>query len=128
MAVINTVGRRKTAITRVYMTEGKGSITVNKKAVNEYFTSAEHLQIINKPFQVTENAGKFDVKVNASGGGMSGQAEALSLAIARALVKVDEEYRPALRAEGLLTRDPRMVERKKPGQKKARKQFQFSKR
>jgi small subunit ribosomal protein S9 len=128
MAVINTLGRRKTSIARVYMTEGKGTITVNNRDFKDYFPQAEYQKGILKPFEVTETEGKFDVKVNASGGGVHGQAGALTLAIARALVKHDEELKSALKAEGLMTRDPRMVERKKPGQKKARKKFQFSKR
>ena len=128
MAIINTVGRRKTAIARAYLSEGKGKITINNRDAREYFGSDVLMQIVNKPFTVTETSGKFDVKVNTNGGGISGQAAAISLAISRALVKLDEEMKPVLRSEGLMTRDPRMVERKKPGQKKARKKFQFSKR
>lgn len=128
MAVINTLGRRKTSVVRVYMTEGKGKITVNNKDFSEYFPQAEYQKGILKPFELTETTGKFDVKVNATGGGTHGQAGALTLAISRALVKHDEELKSVLKSEGLMTRDPRMVERKKPGQKKARKKFQFSKR
>jgi len=128
MEVINTLGRRKKSVARIYVSKGKGAITVNRKDFKEYFPVAELQLKVNQPFQVTELEGKFDVKVNVSGGGVSGQAEAVRLAISRALVKYDEELRPALKAEGFMTRDPRMVERKKPGQKKARKKFQFSKR
>ena len=128
MAVINTLGRRKTSIARVYMTEGKGKITVNNRDFKDYFPQPEYQKEVMKPFEVTETAGKFDVKINASGGGTHGQAGAVTLAISRALVEHDEELKSALKAEGLMTRDPRMVERKKPGQKKARKRFQFSKR
>ncbi|MGB0402815.1 MAG: 30S ribosomal protein S9 [Salibacteraceae bacterium] len=128
MAVINTIGRRKAAVVRIYLSEGKGAITVNKKDYKEYFPQGEYQKGIVKAFELTDTVGKYDVTVNASGGGVHGQAGALSLAIARALVKVDEENRSILRTEGLMTRDPRMVERKKPGQKKARKKFQFSKR
>jgi len=128
MSVTNALGRRKASVVRIYMIEGKGNITVNKKDYTEYFPLGEYQKAILKPFELTENIGKYDVKVNANGGGVHGQAGALKLAIARALVKIDEENRSILRTEGCLTRDPRMVERKKPGQKKARKKFQFSKR
>jgi small subunit ribosomal protein S9 len=128
MDVINALGRRKTSVARIYVQEGKGSITVNKKDINDYFPSATLQYIVNQPLNISENAGKFDIKVNLDGGGFKGQAEALSLAIARALCKIDPENRPVLKSKGLLRRDPRMVERKKPGQKKARKKFQFSKR
>lgn len=110
------------------MKEGSGNIVVNKKDYKEYFPLATLQYVVNQPMEITENVGKFDIKVNLDGGGFKGQAEALRLAISRALVKVDPEYRPALKAKGLLRRDPRMVERKKYGQKKARKKFQFSKR
>jgi len=127
MEVINTIGRRKTSVARVYMQPGNGVISVNGRKFEEYFPT-EVLQIIVKqPFETVENSG-FDVKVNVDGGGISGQAEAIRLGIARALTTVDAENRPALKKEGFLTRDPRMVERKKPGRKKARKKFQFSKR
>ncbi len=128
MEVINVIGRRKTAVARIYMSEGSGVITVNKRDYKEYFSTGTLQYIVEHAFVVTDNVGKYDVKVNLDGGGINGQAEALRLAISRALVKVDEEYRPALKKEGLMKRDPRMVERKKPGQPKARKRFQFSKR
>jgi len=128
MEVINVIGRRKTAVARIYMSEGNGKITVNKRDYKEYFPTGTLQYVVEQPFLITDNMGKFDIKVNLDGGGVKGQAEALRLAIARALVKVDEEYRPALKKEGLMRRDPRMVERKKPGQPKARKRFQFSKR
>jgi len=128
MEVINTLGRRKTSVARIYMNSGKGNITVNGKAAKEYFPTSLLQDTIRRPFNVLELDGKYDVKVNVSGGGITGQAEAVSLAIARALVKENEEVKPALKKFGLMTRDPRMVERKKFGQKKARKKFQFSKR
>ena len=128
MSVTNALGRRKASVVRIYMTEGKGKITVNTKEYTEYFPQAEYQKAILKPFELTETTGNYDVKVNANGGGVHGQADALKLAIARALVKIDEENRSVLRTSGCLTRDPIMVERKKPGQKKARKKFQFSKR
>ena len=128
MDVINVIGRRKTAVARIYMSQGNGNITVNKRDYKEYFPTGTLQYIVEQAFAITDNMGKYDVKVNLDGGGIKGQAEALRLAIARALVKVDEEYRPALKKEGLMRRDPRMVERKKPGQPKARKRFQFSKR
>lgn len=128
MAVVNTVGRRKTAIARAYLSDGKGKIIINNRDAKDYFNSDVLIQVINKPFVVTELTGKYDVKINATGGGLSGQASAISLAVSRALVEIDAELKASLRAEGLVTRDPRMVERKKPGQKKARKKFQFSKR
>ncbi len=126
--VTNTLGRRKTAVARLYMTPGNGTILVNGRALNEYFPS-EILQIIvNQPFALTTTEGAYDIKANLDGGGIKGQAEALRLAISRALQEIDPERRPALKKEGFLTRDPRMVERKKPGRKKARRKFQFSKR
>ncbi len=128
MEVLNTLGRRKTAVARIYVTEGKGNITVNKKDYKEYFPTAILQYVVRQPLDITDNLEKYDIKVNLDGGGISGQAEALRLAISRALCKIDEEYRPALKAKGLMRRDPRMVERKKPGQPKARKKFQFSKR
>ncbi len=128
MSVINTLGRRKTSVARVYLSEGSGKITVNKRDLNEFFTVPILLDKVNQPFSITDTVGKYDVKVNVKGGGISGQAEAIRLGISKALVEINEEWKPALRAEGLMTRDPRMVERKKPGQKKARKKFQFSKR
>ena len=128
MDVINSLGRRKKSIARVYLSKGKGNVTVNGKDFKEYFPTVALQYRINQPFVLTENEKKFDVKANISGGGITGQAEALRLAMSRALVELDAEHKPALKAEGLMTRDPRMVERKKPGQKKARKKFQFSKR
>lgn len=128
MEVINVTGRRKTAIARIYVNDGSGNITVNKKDYKEYFTTPTLQYVVTQPFEVTEMVGKFDVKANLTGGGINGQAEALRLAISKALVEYNAENRPPLKAKGLLTRDPRMVERKKPGQKKARKKFQFSKR
>ncbi len=128
MEVISTTGRRKTAIARVYLKEGKGNITVNKKDYKEYFPIATLQYVVNQPFEITETAGKYDIQVNLDGGGVKGQAEALRLAISKALVEINPEFRPPLKAKGLMRRDPRMVERKKYGQKKARKKFQFSKR
>ena len=128
MDVINVIGRRKTAVARIYMTEGTGVVTVNKKDYKDYFTTPGLQYKVIQAFELTDNIGKYDVKVNLDGGGITGQAEALRLAISRALVQIDEEYRPVLKKEGLMRRDPRMVERKKPGQPKARKRFQFSKR
>lgn len=128
MEVINTLGRRKTAVARIYLSEGNGKITVNDRDFKEYFPTAILQYQILEPFEITNNTGKYDLKVNMDGGGVTGQAEALSLAISRALVKISEEFRPILKAKGLMRRDPRMVERKKFGQKKARKKFQFSKR
>ena len=128
MTVINTLGRRKTAIARVYLSEGSGKVTVNKREAANYFKTPVLLEKINQPFNITETLGKYDVVANVDGGGVNGQAEALRLGISRALVEVSEDNKPLLKAEGLMTRDSRMVERKKPGQKKARKKFQFSKR
>ena len=128
MEVIHKIGRRKTAVARVYVSEGKGNITVNKKDVNTYFPTATLQYKVNQPLALTNNEGNFDVKVNVFGGGATGQAEAIRLALSRAMCELDEENRVILKPEGLLTRDPRMVERKKFGQKKARKKFQFSKR
>jgi small subunit ribosomal protein S9 len=128
METINTSGRRKNAVARIYMTPGTGSVTINKKDIESYFPLATLRYKVNQPFLITETVGQFDVKANLDGGGISGQAEALRLAISKALIEVNEELKPALKAKGLTTRDPRMVERKKFGQKKARKKFQFSKR
>ena len=128
MEVINTLGRRKTAVARIYMKEGEGNITVNGREFKNYFPTPVLQFKVTEPFEVTGNQGKFDVKVNLDGGGIRGQAEALAHAIARALCEVSEEFRPALKAKGLMMRDPRMVERKKYGHKGARKRFQFSKR
>jgi|TARA_B100000768_G_scaffold922_1_gene1092 small subunit ribosomal protein S9 len=128
MEIIHKIGRRKTAVARVYVSKGKGAITVNKKDVNTYFPTATLQYKVNQPFALTNNEGNFDVKVNVFGGGVTGQAEAVRLALSRAMCELDEDNRAILKPEGLLTRDPRMVERKKFGQKKARKKFQFSKR
>lgn len=128
MEVINTLGRRKTAVARVYLSKGKGEVVVNKKDYKEVFPVAVLQSKITQPFELTGTVGQFDVKVNVNGGGINGQVEAIRLGIARALVELNEEYKPMLKEEGLMTRDPRMVERKKPGQPKARKKFQFSKR
>jgi len=128
MDVINTSGRRKNAVARLYMSEGKGEFTINNRDYKDYFPTGTLQYKINQPFNLTENAGKFNIKVNVAGGGITGQAEAVRLAISKALVELDVENKPALKAEGLTTRDPRMVERKKFGQRKARKKVQFSKR
>ncbi|HLT52894.1 MAG TPA: 30S ribosomal protein S9 [Flavobacteriaceae bacterium] len=128
MEVIHKIGRRKTAVARVYVAKGKGNITVNKKDMASYFPTATLQYKVNQPLAMTNNDGNFDITVNVYGGGITGQAEAVRLAIARAMCEVDAENRSILKPEGLLTRDPRMVERKKFGQKKARKKFQFSKR
>ncbi len=128
MSTTNTSGRRKTAVARIYLTEGNGAITVNGKDYKVYFPTLPLQYIVNQSFEVAEVAGRYDVKVNVSGGGVKGQAEAVRLAIAKAIVELDAEKKSALRAKGLMTRDMRMVERKKPGRAKARKRFQFSKR
>jgi|TARA_B110000305_G_C18903148_1_gene387272 small subunit ribosomal protein S9 len=128
MEVINTIGRRKSSVARIYLSEGKGNVTVNNRDYKQYFPTGVLQYKINQPFQLTETEGQYDVKVNVKGGGVNGQVEAVRLAIARALVEIDAENKPKLKAESLMTRDPRMVERKKPGQPKARKKFQFSKR
>ena len=128
MEVVHKIGRRKTAVARVYVSEGSGNITVNKKDLNDYFTTATLQYKVKQPFALTETEDNYDVKVNVYGGGITGQAEAIRLALSRAMCEIDAENRGILKPEGLLTRDPRMVERKKFGQKKARKKFQFSKR
>ncbi|MDP4637250.1 MAG: 30S ribosomal protein S9 [Crocinitomicaceae bacterium] len=128
MEVINALGRRKTAVARVYMSKGKGKIVVNKKEMKVMFPIDVLQAKINQPFILTDTVGQYDIKVNVMGGGINGQAEAIRLGISRALVELSADYKPLLKAEGLMTRDPRMVERKKPGQPKARKKFQFSKR
>ncbi len=128
MEVIHKIGRRKTAVARVYLSQGEGKITVNKKDLNDYFTTSTLQYKVNQAFNLTGNENSFDVKVNVYGGGITGQAEAIRLALSRAMIELDPENRSTLKPEGLLTRDPRMVERKKFGQKKARKKFQFSKR
>jgi len=128
MESINAIGRRKAAVARVYLREGKGKITVNDRDYKEYF-GAETLQyVVTQPLVLLNIAEKYDIEANLDGGGTKGQAEALRLGITRALVKVDAEYKPTLKANGFITRDPREVERKKPGKPKARKRFQFSKR
>ena len=128
MEVIHTIGRRKTAVARVYVAQGKGNITVNKRDMNDYFATPTLQYKVNQPLAMTNNEKNFDVTVNVYGGGVTGQAEAVRLALSRAMCKLDEENRAILKPEDLLTRDPRMVERKKFGQMKARKKFQFSKR
>ncbi|MBO4801646.1 MAG: 30S ribosomal protein S9 [Bacteroidaceae bacterium] len=128
MAVVNALGRRKCAVARVYVTEGNGKITINKKELTEYFPSTILQYVVKQPLNLLDAAEKYDIKVNLFGGGYTGQSQALRLAIARALVKINAEDKKALRSEGFMTRDPRAVERKKPGQPKARRRFQFSKR
>ena len=128
MDVIHKIGRRKTAVARVYVSTGKGNFTVNKRTLEEYFPTPTLQYKVKQPFALTDTTNSYDVKVNLYGGGATGQAEAVRLALSRVLCEINEEHRAALKPEGLLTRDPRMVERKKYGQKKARKKFQFSKR
>lgn len=128
MEVINAIGRRKTAVARIYVSEGTGKITINKKDVAVYFPTGTLQYVVKQPLNLLEVADQYDIKVNLDGGGITGQAEALRLAISRALVKMEAESKVALRKAGFMTRDPREVERKKPGQPKARKKFQFSKR
>jgi len=128
METINALGRRKAAVARIYVKEGKGNITVNKKKLDEYFTIPEQKFQILRPLQTVEASEKYDIVARLTGGGIKGQSEALKLAIARALVKINEEDKSALKKEGFMTRDSRVVERKKPGQPGARKKFQFSKR
>jgi small subunit ribosomal protein S9 len=128
MDTIHTIGRRKQAVARIYLSKGKGNIIVNGKDFKEYFPVDTMQYKLEQPFKIADLAGKFDVKANVVGGGTTGQSEAIRLAISRALCEVDVENRPALKSDGLLTRDARVVERKKPGQKKARKKFQWVKR
>jgi small subunit ribosomal protein S9 len=128
MSTTHAIGRRKTSVARVYLKEGNGSVTVNHRDLSNYFSTSQLQYKVNQPFSLTETIGKFDVKVNVEGGGITGQAEAIRLGISRALVSINPEFRTLPKPEGLMTRDPRMVERKKFGQKKARKRFQFSKR
>ena len=128
MEVTNTIGRRKTAIARVYMTPGKGNIVINDRELKDYFTTEILQYVATQPLALLGVRESYDVKVNMDGGGYSGQAEALRLGISRALIEIDPENRPKLKQAGFLTRDPREVERKKPGRPKARKRFQFSKR
>ena len=128
MEVIHKIGRRTTAVARVYLSDGNGDITINNKDLSVYFPTATLQYKVKQPFSLTESLDTYDVKVNVYGGGITGQAEAIRLALSRAMCEIDAENRSILKPEGLLTRDPRMVERKKFGQKKARKKFQFSKR
>ncbi|MFN8240440.1 MAG: 30S ribosomal protein S9 [Bacteroidales bacterium] len=128
MELINAIGRRKAAVARVHMSEGKGNITVNDRDYKEYFGNEILQYVVLQPLNVLNLADRFDINANLDGGGAKGQAEALRLGISRALIKLDAEYKPALKAQGFLTRDPREVERKKPGRPKARRRFQFSKR
>ena len=128
METLHKIGRRKTAVARVYLSDGNGKITINKRDLDNYFTTATLRYKVKQPLVLTDNETSFDIKVNVFGGGITGQAEAIRLALSRAMCEINEEHRLVLKPEGLLTRDPRMVERKKFGQKKARKKFQFSKR
>jgi small subunit ribosomal protein S9 len=128
MEVVNALGRRKAAIARIYVSDGKGAISINNRDVKEYFPLRQLQYVVNQPLEVTNSEGKYDIKVNLQGGGIKGQAEAVRLAIARALIQIDPETREILKTNKFLTRDPREVERKKPGKPKARKRFQFSKR
>ena len=128
MEIVHKIGRRKTAVARAYVSKGKGNITINKRELTNYFTTGTLQYKVMQPLVLTDNAKAYDIKVNVFGGGVTGQAEAIRLAITRALVSINEEHKTVLKPEGLLTRDPRMVERKKFGQKKARKKYQFSKR
>ncbi|MDZ4824087.1 MAG: 30S ribosomal protein S9 [Flavobacteriales bacterium] len=127
-STINTSGRRKNAIARIYLTEGSGNFVINGRDYKDYFKTGVLQYKLHQPFKLTENDGKYDVKANVDGGGINGQAEAVRLGISKALIDINPEWKPALKLEGLTTRDPRMVERKKFGQAKARKRFQFSKR
>lgn len=128
MSTVHKIGRRKTSVARVYVKPGSGVITINKKDSKDYFGTDVLVYKINQPFLLTETVGQYDVTVNVFGGGITGQAEAIRLGLSRAMCEINEEFRLLLKPHGLLTRDARMVERKKPGQKKARKRFQFSKR
>jgi small subunit ribosomal protein S9 len=128
MEVVNALGRRKSAVARVYVSDGKGKITINDRDLKEYFTTGILQYVVMQPLNLLGVAGQYDINVNLDGGGITGQAEALRLGISRALIEINPESRPALKHAGFLTRDPREVERKKPGQPKARKRFQFSKR
>tara|TARA_R110000868_G_scaffold266455_3_gene525597 strand:- start:751 stop:1137 length:387 start_codon:yes stop_codon:yes gene_type:complete len=128
MDVVNTIGRRKTSVARLYMQAGKGEIKINNRSLDDYFPFEIYQTIVKQPLVVVEEDGNYDMKLVVGGGGYKGQAEAIRLAIARALIEVNPEFRPAVKKEGFLTRDPRMVERKKYGRRKARRKFQFSKR
>ena len=128
MEKTNALGRRKTSVARVYLMKGTGKMTINKRDYKEFFPVAILQGKVEQPFNLTDTLGQYDIKVNVAGGGINGQAEAIRLGVSRALVEVSADFKTLLKAEGLMTRDPRMVERKKPGQPKARKKFQFSKR
>lgn len=128
MEVINQIGRRKTSVARVYVKKGTGSILINSKEYKAYFPTTIHQYLVSQPFALTNTTGQYDVTVNVTGGGIHGQAEAARLGISRALVEINAEHKPLLKVQGLMTRDPRMVERKKFGRRKARRRFQFSKR
>ncbi|HEX5000956.1 MAG TPA: 30S ribosomal protein S9 [Bacteroidia bacterium] len=128
MEITHTIGRRKTSVARVYIQPGNGVVLVNKKDYTQYFPTLPLQYIVKQALELTNNGDKFDITVNVDGGGITGQAQAIRLGISRALVQMNEEHKAVLKSHGLMTRDPRMVERKKPGQKKARKRFQFSKR
>lgn len=128
MEITHTIGRRKTSVARIYLKSGKGKITVNKKDYKQYFPTLPLQFVVTQPMDILNTKDQYDITASVDGGGITGQAEAIRLAIVRAMVKLNAENKPALKAKGLMTRDPRMVERKKPGQKKARKRFQFSKR
>ena len=128
MSIVHKIGRRKTSVARVYVKPGAGNISVNGKDAKTYFCTDVLVYKVNQPFLLTETVGQYDLTVNVIGGGTTGQAEAIRLGVSRALCAINEEFRTVLKPAGLLTRDARMVERKKPGQKKARKKFQFSKR
>jgi small subunit ribosomal protein S9 len=128
MEVINTIGRRKTSVARIYMQSGKGEITVNNRSLEVYFPFDLHRIVVKQPLALVNENDAYDIKINVDGGGIKGQAEAIRMAISRALCEINEEHRSPLKKEGFLTRDPRMVERKKPGRRKARRRFQFSKR
>ena len=128
MEIVNAIGRRKSAVARVYVSQGTGKITINKRDITEFFPSAILQYVVKQPLELLQVAEKYDIKANLDGGGFTGQSQALRLAIARALVKINAEDKKALKVQGFLTRDSRSVERKKPGQPKARRRFQFSKR
>lgn len=128
MEAICKIGRRKRSVARLYLSNGNGQVSINGRTLEDYFPSEIHKIIIKQPLVLTEADGKYDLKINVNGGGFKGQAEAIRLAVSRALCEVDEENKPPLKKEGFLTRDPRMVERKKYGRRKARRRFQFSKR
>lgn len=128
MEVINTIGRRKTSTARIYLSDGQGDILVNKRTLEDYFPSEVLRMLVHQPLELAEVVKQYNIRVNVEGGGLKGQAEAIRLAVARALCKLNPDHRPALKAEGYLKRDPRMVERKKYGRRKARRRFQFSKR